>query len=277
MNHALEPLAGCPFAIMDGAGNDFVIADLREGGMMTAAAARHLGDRAGPFGCDQVITIEPGPAMGIWNADGSRAGACGNAARCVAKLLLDEQGGDAITFGSPAGPLQAVMHGDLLVDVDMGEPRFAWDEIPLGAPVESTLHLPLPESLLARFGLAAPAGVSMGNPHAVFFVEDSEAAALTTFGPLVETDPLFPDRCNVSVVSRRGGALRVRTWERGVGITKACGTAACASLVAAHRLGLAGREANVIADGGTLTIRWDETSGHVHMAGPVRLHRRGTF
>lgn len=279
MSDPLLPLRGQPFFVMDGAGNDFVIVDLRSGGAMTSEAAQELGDRTGPFGCDQIIVLERNgsrDAMAIWNADGSEAGACGNAARCVADLLLTENNADAITFGSPAGELIAQKR-DGLIEVDMGAPRLRWDEIPIASPVEDTRHMPLDQELLDAFGLPQPAGVSMGNPHAVFFVTDAETALLEAFGPLVETHAFFPDRVNCTVASLRDGTIRARTWERGVGITKACGTAACATLVSAHRLGLSEREARIEADGGMLVIRWPEETGRVLMAGPTKLHRRGVF
>jgi diaminopimelate epimerase len=277
---ALAPLSGCPFFVMDGAGNDFVMVDLRAGGRMTEEAARFLGDRRGPFGCDQIIGIaenDSRPAMLIWNADGSEAAACGNAARCVAELLMTERGEDAIRFGSPAGELSAKRLGER-VAVDMGRPRLRWDEIPLSQKLPQTLQLPVDEGVLERYGLTPPVGVSMGNPHAVFFVADAEAEPLASFGPLIEHDPLFPDRVNCSVASiGENGRIRLRTWERGVGLTMACGTAACASLVAAHRIELLGRRAEVRADGGELLIAWDNETGRVEMAGPTKLHRRGTF
>ncbi|NNU15908.1 diaminopimelate epimerase [Parvularcula sp. ZS-1/3] len=264
---------------MDGAGNDFVITDLREGGRMTAEAAQYLGDRDGPFGCDQIIVLEERrerPFMSIWNADGTAAGACGNAARCVAKILFGEEGGEALAFGSPSGDLRASLQ-DSLVEVDMGSPRVDWDEIPLAEPCDDTSSLPFDPALRARFGLPSPAGASMGNPHATFFVDDAESALLESFGPEIESHPFFPDRVNVSAASVKDGVIRLRTYERGVGITAACGTAACAALVNAHRLGLTGREADVVADGGRLRIRWDEETGHVLMAGPTCLHREGRF
>jgi diaminopimelate epimerase len=265
---------------MDGAGNDFVVVDLRRGGEMSEAAARHLGDRSGPFGCDQIIGIASGSdtaMMLIWNADGSEAGACGNAARCVADLLMEERTADSISFGSPSGPLAARRAADQLVAVDMGRPRLAWHEIPVSRELSQTLELPVDASVLDRYGLTAPVGVSMGNPHAVFFVADAEREPLAAFGPLIEHDPLFPDRVNCSVASIQNGVIRLRTWERGVGVTRACGTAACASLVAASRLDLLGRRAKVVADGGELAISWDERTGRVEMAGPTRLHRSGVL
>lgn len=276
MQDPLAPLRGQPFFVMDGAGNDFVIVDLRGGGEMTADAARHLGDRQGPWGCDQIIGIVEGPAMAIWNADGSEAGACGNAARCVASLLFEEDGGERIRFGSPSGELSAAWRNGL-VEVDMGAPRLGWEEIPIAEPVEDTRNLPLPQEDLDAHGLGRPSGVSMGNPHAVFFVDDAEQAPLETFGPVFENHPFFPEKCNISAASHDGEALRLRTFERGVGITRACGTAACATLVSAARRGITGRSSAIRADGGVLHITWDETSGHVLMAGPVRLHRNGVF
>ncbi|MEM1379972.1 MAG: diaminopimelate epimerase [Pseudomonadota bacterium] len=277
MTHpALQSLAGCPYWVMDGAGNDFVVVDMRAGGFMTEAAAQYLGDREGPFGCDQVIGIVYGTSMLIWNQDGSEAGACGNAARCVAWLLMDEVRADMATFGSPGGTLQAKKEGDRVV-VDMGFPAFAPHEIPVAEPCEDTALLPLSPQLLSKYGVIPPVGVSMGNPHAVFFVEDAAAFPIDEMGPEVETHPLFPDRVNVTVASAQPGGYRTRTWERGVGMTKACGTAACATLVAAVRRGRAKRDAAIEADGGTLEINWDKDTGRVTMAGPVRLHREGTF
>jgi len=272
----LETLAGCPFAIMDGAGNDFVIVDLRHGGEMTPEAAKHLGDRDGDFGCDQIIGLAQGPKMLIWNADGSEAGACGNAARCVADWVLRETGAETCQFESPTGLLQAARRNNL-IEVDMGEPRLAWNEIPITAETDDTAALPLPTDILNKYQVIAPVGVSMGNPHAVFFVDDAERFTLEPFGAEVEVHPLFPDRVNVTVASKAEAGFRTRTWERGVGITKACGTAACATVVAAVRLGQSMRSSLVHADGGTLMIRWDEDTNRVFMAGPTKLHEQGTL
>lgn len=279
--NSLSSLSGVPFIVMDGAGNDFVVVDLRRGGEMTPGAAQCLGDRDGPFGCDQIITVEQdaalGARMGIWNADGSSAGACGNAARCVASLLMSEAAEDRIEFGSPSGPLHAAQVAEGLIEVDMGPARTAWSDIPVADEVPDTKALPLPADLLAQLGLNPPAGLSMGNPHAVFFVEDAETVDLEGVGPAIETHAFFPERVNVTVASPRPEGFRARTWERGVGITKACGTAACAVVVSAIRRGLTQDSAQVLADGGTLTISWQQAENRVLMAGPVRLHRRGTF
>ncbi|WP_051881437.1 diaminopimelate epimerase [Parvularcula oceani] len=274
-------LSGQRYWLMDGLGNDFVIADLRRGGRMTGEAARALGDREGPFGCDQIITLEEGdglPRMGIWNADGSEAGACGNAARCIAWLLMEEDGEAAVAFGTPSGVLMAERIGSTRVAVDMGPPRLSWEEIPLAEAHEDTRYVNVKLGPIDAPVLWGPSAVSMGNPHCVFFVDDVETQKLDRFGPLVEHHPMFPEGVNVSVAQVRSRHdLRVRTWERGVGLTKACGTAACAALVSAARRRLTGRKATVELDGGTLGIEWREEDDRVIMAGPVRLNGQGVF
>ncbi|MEM1409414.1 MAG: diaminopimelate epimerase [Pseudomonadota bacterium] len=273
----LESIRGCYYAVMDGAGNDFVIVDLRQGGTMTDKAIAALANRDGIYGCDQVIGIEDGPAMKIWNADGSVAEACGNASRCVAEILMREEGTSAVTFGSPAGQLSAKRR-DKMVSVDMGEPRLRWDQIPISHPTSDTTALPVPTDILTRFGLIAPVGVNMGNPHAVFFIDNADPFPLELMGPEVEEHPLFPEKVNVTVASKAEAGFRARTWERGVGITKACGTAACAVLVSAVRTKLsASRSGLVHVDGGTLMIAWDEHTNRVTMAGPTKLHEQGTL
>jgi diaminopimelate epimerase len=276
-----DSLRGLRYWIMDGAGNDFVIVDLRKGGTLDADAASYLGDRRGAFGCDQIITLEPlggnEVGMGIFNADGSRAGACGNASRCVARLLGAEDEDRPLRFLSPSGWLEAKDLGGGVFEIDMGAPRLRWQDIPLSQPLADTLALPIEKPLLDEFALAPPAAVSMGNPHAVFFVEDAARAPLERFGPVLETHPLFPDRANISAASAEDGGFRVRTWERGVGITRACGTAACAVLVAAVLRGLTSGQALIRADGGDLAIRWGGGQEPVFMAGPTRLHAEGTF
>ena len=280
MHDPLTDLAGTPYFLMDGLGNDFVILDLR--GTRTRVgedAARAVGDREGRFGCDQVIGLTDGdglPRMMIWNADGSEAGACGNAARCVAWLLMEEDGEAATAFSAPSGVLMAERLGPTRIAVDMGEPKLGWEEIPLSEAHEDTRYVdvklgPIDNPVL--WGLSA---VSMGNPHCVFFVDDVGAHDIARFGPMIEHHPLFPQGVNVSIAQARSRHdLRVRTWERGVGMTKACGTAACAALVSGARRRVTGRKASVELDGGTLGIEWRESDGHVTMAGPVSLNGRG--
>lgn len=276
-------LEGKTYWLMDGLGNDFVILDLRgvDSEPLSADAARYLGSRDGPYGCDQMITItgsKRAPAMGIFNADGSPAGACGNAARCVAWLLMNEQGTDQIALGSPSGPLAATRTGEDTISVDMGPPRLHWTEIPLAEQMDDTRFVDIKLGPIDAPVLWGPSAVSMGNPHCVFFVDDVATQALDRFGPLVEHHPLFPEGANVSVAHAPDDeTLHVRTWERGVGLTQACGTAACAALVSAHRRRLTKRAATVHLPGGALSITWREEDDHVIMTGPTRLNGRGTF
>jgi diaminopimelate epimerase len=214
------------FRKMHGLGNDFVIFDSREAPVeMTEARARALADRRTGIGCDQLIVLEPSEQadvrMRIWNSDGSEVGSCGNAARCVALLL----GGPA--WIETAGGLLAASANGAAATVDLGEPRFAWDEIPLAFAMD-TAAMPV-----AWEDLRDPFAVNVGNPHVVFFAEDADAVDLGRLGPLIENDPLFPERINVNVASVEGGAIRLRVWERGAGLTRACGTGACATAVAA--------------------------------------------
>ncbi|MGC2856744.1 diaminopimelate epimerase [Novispirillum sp. DQ9] len=267
------------FRKMHGLGNDFVVIDLRDGrpGFSPEQVAR-IADRREGVGCDQFITIEPPRSagatafMGIRNPDGSEAGACGNATRCVAWLLMAESGADAVVVETISGLLPATRGEDGLVTVDMGPARLDWDQIPLSERLD-TAHLGLAVGPLED-GVA----VSMGNPHAVFFVDDVAAVPLEDVGPQVEHHPLFPARTNVEAVQVLDPrTLRMRVWERAAGITKACGSGACAVLVAAVRRGLSERRAEVILDGGPLTIEWREADGHVLMTGPVATSFTGTL
>jgi diaminopimelate epimerase len=262
---------------MDGIGNDFVIVDLREGGTMTAEAARTLGDRAGDFGCDQIIGILPGPAMAIWNADGSVAGACGNAARCVASLLMSENDTAEAAFDAPGRRLRTWSASKNRFSVDMGPPSLGWQDIPLAEQMDDTRYIDIKLGPIDAPVLWGPSAVSMGNPHCVFFVPNVEAQALDRFGPLIEHHPLFPEGANVSVAEVRDRqTIRLRTWERGVGLTKACGTAACAALVSAVRRRLTEQKATIQMDGGELEIEW-RADDHVVMTGGVSLNGQGVF
>ncbi len=271
-------MRGMPFIKMHGLGNDFVVLDARTLAVpLDGKATRAIADRHTGVGCDQLIVIEPArnPAadifMRIRNADGGEVAACGNATRCIADLVMQETGAERVVVETIAGLLEARGAGPRRVSVDMGPARLGWREIPLARDCD-TLHLPL-----ALGPLGDPVGTSMGNPHATFFVTDAEAIDLGTLGPKLEHDPLFPERANIGVVQVLSPTrLRFRVWERGTGITIACGTGACAALVAAHRRGLAERKAEVIADGGALTIEWRE-DGHVLMTGPVAVSFTGTL
>jgi diaminopimelate epimerase len=253
---------GLAFMKWHGAGNDFVIIDSRGREPVTdARLAKALGDRHCGVGFDQLAEIRSSDAADIdldfWNSDGSRAGACGNATRCVARYLFDEGGRDALTIRTERGILQARLIGDE-VHVNMGEPQRDWREVPLAREVD-TDHLPLEGD---------PVAVGMGNPHAVFFVDDAEAADVAGRGAEVEHDPLFPERTNVEFAEVRAhDEIRMRVWERGAGITLACGSGACATAVAAVSRGLTDRKLRMQVDGGWLMLDWREDG--VWMTGPT--------
>ena len=277
----MTTLAGQPYRLMNGLGNKFVIFDLRETPVkMREADAARIADPATGPGCDQVITIEDrdGLFMGVWNADGGEVEACGNAARCVARLLMDEANRDDIEFATGAEKLAARRAGDDRVAVDMGEPKFHWREIPLAEQMDDTRFIDIKLGPIDNPVLWGPSAVNVGNPHCVFFVPDAEAQEIDRFGPLVENHPLFPERANVSVaqVTSRN-AIRLRVWERGVGITRACGTAACAALVCAHRRRLTDRKATITLDGGDLDIEWRESDNHIIMTGPISFDGEGVL
>lgn len=249
------------FLKMHGLGNDFAIFDAREAPLeMDAERARSLADRRTGIGCDQLILLEPSDVadvrMRIWNGDGGEVESCGNAARCVALLL----GGKA-RIETVGGILAASANG-AGATVDMGAPRFAWDEIPLAYPMD-TAAMPVGWDELKE-----PAAVNVGNPHVVFFVEDARSVDLEGLGPLIERDALFPERVNVNVASIEEGTIRLRVWERGAGLTRACGTGACATAVAAIRRRLAASPVQVRLPGGTLAVEW-APGGTIRMTGPA--------
>jgi diaminopimelate epimerase len=255
---------GLHFMKMHGAGNDFVVIDSRGQAqtVVTPALARALGDRNRGVGFDQLAEIRDSDAadfeLDFWNNDGTRAGACGNATRCVSDYVMAGLGRDAISLTTARGGLAAVRLPDGRVSVNMGAPQLDWAEVPLAHAVDP-LHLPLPGD---------PVAVGMGNPHCVFFVPDAEAMDLPALGPRFEHDPLYPQRTNVEFASLTSpDRLRMRVWERGAGITLACGSGACATAVAAHLRGLTGRQVVLDLDGGLLEIDWREDG--VWMTGPT--------
>lgn len=254
---------GLPFMKMHGAGNDFVVIDSRgRGPVVTPALARAVGDRNRGVGFDQLAEIHDAEgadfALDFWNSDGSRAGACGNATRCVSDFMMRQLGRGDVRLVTQRGHLAAIRLPDGRVSVNMGQPQRDWREVPLSTAVD-TAHLPLPGD---------PVAVGMGNPHCVFFVPDAEAVDVTAEGRRFETDPLFPERTNVEFASLVGpDRLRMRVWERGAGITLACGSGACATAVAAAERGLTGRHVTLDLDGGVLEIDW--RADGVWMAGPV--------
>jgi diaminopimelate epimerase len=268
-----------PFLKMNGLGNDFVVVETRSAPFApTAEDVRAIADRATGVGCDQLIAIEPAEGVDarvrFWNSDGEEVSACGNGTRCVGWLLMQSTGKDEIVIETKAGRLITTRAGERLVSVDMGKPGLDWSEIPLAAAHDTRA---LDVALYDDIALVAPPGcVSMGNPHVVFFVPDIEAAPITTAGPVVEHHPLFPEQVNVGfaqVLER--DRIRLRVWERGAGLTKACGTGACAALVAAARSDLTDRTATLVLDGGELLIEWRADDDHVIMTGPAAVDFAG--
>ncbi len=275
-------LSNHPFVKMNGLGNEIVVVDMRSNpGSITSADARSA---AAGVPYDQLMAIYPPRGAGtdafvrIFNNDGSEVGACGNGMRCVADILLSENGRTVLAVETQAGVLNCWPgESRLTATVDMGAPRFGWDEIPLDKAFSDTRVIDLRIGPDDGSVLHSPSVASMGNPHAVFWVEDVNAYDLGRLGPLAENHPIFPDRANISltqVVSR--DHLIVRTWERGVGLTRACGSAACASLVCASRIGLTERTATVSLPGGDLRVEW-RADDHVLMTGPVEYEFEGRF
>lgn len=266
------------FIKMHGLGNDFAIFDGRSQKVeFSAEDIARMGDRRTGIGFDQLIVIDPPRSEGtaafmrIYNTDGSEVGACGNASRCVAKLLMDEQKVDALTLETRAARLETSRAGDR-VTVDMGNVYLEWQQIPLRFE-EDTLSLMIEEGVLKR-----PVAVNVGNPHAVFFLQQSalETVPLEKLGPKVENHNLFPEKTNVEIAHvENKSRIRMRVWERGVGITRACGTGACAVAIAGVRRGLTSRKATVVLDGGELDIEWRESDNHVLMTGAVAEVYRG--
>jgi diaminopimelate epimerase len=265
------------FLKMHGLGNDFVVFDGRKSGIpLEPALARAVADRRLGIGCDQVIVIEPSRngaeiAMRILNADGGEVESCGNAARCVARLLMEEKDVASVKIDTVGGALLCTDAGGGLVTVDMGAPRFDWKDIPLAKAVDTN-----------GFGIAVDgaafqaSAANVGNPHCILFVDDAEKMHVAELGPKLEHHPLFPARANIEFASVLSpDRLRMRVWERGVGVTRACGTGACATAVAAHRRGLTGRAVDIVLDGGVLAIEWRASDDHILMTGPSSLSFAG--
>lgn len=268
------------FYKMNGLGNDFVVIDARQQQVAFGAeAARRIADRHRGVGFDQLLSIEPakngGDAiMRIWNPDGTVAQACGNGARCVGDLLLSETGKTSISLSTSGRLINCSRETDGRVTVDMGEPKFEWQDIPLAERMDTrTLDIKIgPIDAPVLFG---PSAVNMGNPHCIFFVENLDAHDLIKLGPMLEHHPLFPDRANISMAKVNSkNEVRLRVWERGAGLTRACGSAACATVVAGARKRLTDRRVRVVLDGGPLDIFWREDN-HVLMTGPTELNFKG--
>jgi diaminopimelate epimerase len=275
----MSTLANRDFIKMNGLGNEIVIVDLRRAPGPISGAEARAAARQEPF--DQLMALYPArsgadAAIRIFNNDGSESAACGNGMRCVAALIGAETGRAAMQFETPAGLVACRQVAERLFAVDMGRPRLRWDEIPLARAVPDTraIDLAVPDAPL----LQAPSAVNMGNPHVVFWVDDVAAHDLRKIGPRLEHDPLFPERANITLAAIPArDRLKIRTWERGAGLTRACGSAACAAAVAAARLDRTDRKVTVTLPGGDLAIEWREADDHVLMTGPIAHEHSGRF
>ena len=275
------PLLKMPFLKMHGLGNDFVVLDGRAGALsLSTRSRRAIADRRLGVGCDQLIVLEPPTErdadvfMRIYNPDGTEAGACGNATRCVASLVMDERRSEQVTVQTIAGLLESQKTGQgsnglPVITVDMGPARLDWRDIPVASACD-TNHMPV-----GLGQLQDPVGANMGNPHATFFVDDLDAIAITELGPKLERDRFFPERANIGVAQLVGeNRVRLRVWERGAGLTLACGSGACAAGVAAARRGLTGRKVDIVMEHGTLVIEWLR-DGNVTMTGGISHAYKG--
>jgi diaminopimelate epimerase len=284
----MSALGGHAFVKMNGIGNEIVVVDMRDGarGRDLPISADEARAAARPEGApyDQLMALYPPRTPGtdafirIYNNDGSEAGACGNGMRCVASLVAKENGKERLAFETKAGLLSCWRNPNGEFTVDMGRPRFGWNEIPVAEEFRDTRAIELQIGPIDKPVLHSPSVVNMGNPHAIFWVDDVDAYDLHRFGPLLENHPIFPERANITlarIVSREH--IVIRTWERGAGLTKACGSAACAAAVAAARLKRTDRKVRVTLPGGELTIEWRESDDHVLMTGPVEFEFEGRF
>lgn len=278
-------MAEIAYLKMNGLGNDFVVLDGRETKIdLSEDQVRWLADREQGLGCDQVIVLgatdsdQADVFMRIFNAEGGEVDACGNATRCVAALVAEELTRDQINIQTHAGLLIASVAGDQ-VTVDMGRPKFGWQDIPLSEEFADTTGIELQIGPIDDPVLHTPSVVNVGNPHAIFWIDDDpDSFDLERFGPLLENHPLFPERANISLAQvQENDRIKVRVWERGVGLTLACGTAACAVGAAAPRKGLTSRDTTIALPGGDLRISWREADDHILMTGPWSLDDRGTL
>ncbi|HWJ88146.1 MAG TPA: diaminopimelate epimerase [Pelagibacterium sp.] len=276
--------APLPYLKMNGLGNDFVVLDARQEKIaLTARHIRAIANRETGIGCDQLIIMEHDSIDGIdvfmriYNAQGDEVDACGNATRCVAGLIAEENGVATVAVRTNAGLITARVNG-AMVTADMGRPKFGWQDIPLAEPFADTTGIELQVGPIDHPVLHTPSVVSMGNPHAIFWVADPDAHDLGRLGPLLENHPIFPERANITLAQVLSPErIRARVWERGAGLTQACGTAACATAVAAARKGLTGRTLTIELPGGTLSIDWRQSDDHVLMTGPWALDGEGVI
>ncbi len=281
----MTALANRNFIKMNGLGNEIVVVDMRQQpAAISAAAARAAAAPDGGAHYDQLMALYPPRTAGteslvrIYNNDGSESGACGNGMRCIASLIAQATGKDKLAFEVDGRVLNAWKNPNGLFTVDMGAPRFAWNEIPLAEEFRDTRAIELQIGPIDKPILHSPSAVNMGNPHAVFWVDDVNAYDLAKFGPMLEHHPMFPERANITLAAIQSREhIVIRTWERGAGLTKACGSAACAAAVAAARLKRTNRQVTITLPGGDLAIDWRESDGHVLMTGPVQYEYEGRF
>jgi diaminopimelate epimerase len=272
-----------PFRKMNGLGNDFVVLDARSVPLVISeTAAKAIADRKTGIGCDQLIVLEKSSGydvrMRIWNAEGGEVQSCGNASRCIADLLFDENDTNTATISTKGGILIASKAGDKMVTIDQGVPKFGWKDIPLSEPFADTRHIEMQYGPIDHPLIHSPSVVNVGNPHCIFWVDDLDVVDLGRAGPMLENHPLFPERANVSfakVVARDHVILQV--WERGAGLTKACGTAACATMAAGHRIKIIDAKCKITLPGGDLFMSVRESDGHVLMTGPVAYEFDGVL
>lgn len=272
-----------PFRKMNGLGNDFVVLDGRERAIsMDEAKARAIADRETGIGCDQVIVLKKSDVadvrMLVWNKSGGQVESCGNASRCIADLLFDEKNATSATIDTLGGFLVARKAGDRLVTVDNGVPKFGWKDIPLSEPFHDTRHIELQAGPIDRPLIHSPSVVNVGNPHCIFWVDDLEVVDLAKVGPMLEHHHLFPQGANISLarVDARDH-VTLKVWERGAGLTKACGTAACATVAAGGRIKIIERKCRITLPGGDLLMEWRESDDHVLMTGPVAYEFEGVL
>jgi diaminopimelate epimerase len=279
----MNSLQAIPFRKMNGLGNDFVVIDARAQPLaLTDAQARAIANRSSGIGCDQVIVMEHSHRadvrMRIWNAEGGEVESCGNASRCIADIVMTEKQSDAATIDTKGGFLVGKRAGHLQVTIDMGAPRFGWDQIPLSEKFADTRHIELQVGPIDAPLIHSPSVVNVGNPHCIFWVKDLDVVNLGKVGPMIENHPLFPERTNVElaqVVAR--DHVVVKVWERGAGLTQACGTAACAVMAAGHRIRIIDHAARISLPGGDLMMEMALETGHVIMTGPLHYDFEGVI
>ena len=278
----MNTASGVSFRKMNGLGNDFVVIDARGKVLpMMGEIARAIADRESGVGCDQVIVLRDDDTDGvdafmqIWNRDGSEVAACGNATRCVGDVLMKEKNADSATIRTKAGILSARRDGEM-VQVNMGRPKFGWQDIPLAEEFHDTTGIELQIGPIDDPVIHTPSVVNVGNPHAVFWVDDLDVIDLGTAGPLLENHPIFPQGANISLAKVLApDHIALKVWERGAGLTRACGTAACAAAVCGARKGLTNRRVRVSLPGGDLFIHWREDDDAILMTGPVAYEFEG--